>query len=51
MASLVILASHEYLDYAQANRNEWVNSGKQKVADYLAKYKEMHPADEDGEAS
>jgi len=35
------VSSHEYLDYAEANRNEWVRRGKEIVKEYVAKYQEL----------
>eukprot|EP00980_Cylindrotheca_fusiformis_P009594 scaffold2123_cov96-Cylindrotheca_fusiformis.AAC.7 len=35
------VSSHEYLSYAQSNRDEWVREGERMVKEYLAKYKEM----------
>jgi hypothetical protein len=32
------VTSHEFLDYAQANRNEWVSRGRDCVTAYLAKF-------------
>ncbi|CAB9514386.1 Receptor-type guanylate cyclase gcy [Seminavis robusta] len=34
------VSSHEYLNYAQANRDEWVRKGEDVVAGYLKKYAE-----------
>ncbi|CAB9521868.1 Receptor-type guanylate cyclase gcy [Seminavis robusta] len=34
------VSSHEYLNYAQANRDEWVRKGEDVVAGYLEKYAE-----------
>merc|ERR1711862_604379 len=34
------VSSHEYLDYAEANRNEWVRKGKKIVQDYVKKYEQ-----------
>eukprot|EP00934_Nitzschia_sp_Nitz4_P000060 Nitzschia sp. Nitz4//scaffold32_size149145//116844//124363//NITZ4_002897-RA/size149145-snap-gene-0.11-mRNA-1//1//CDS//3329548123//60//frame0 len=33
------VSSHEYLNYAMANRNEWEKKGKQMVEEYLESYK------------
>jgi len=33
------VSSHEYLEYAQCNREEWVRKGKDIVAEYLENYK------------
>ena len=32
------VSSHEYLSYAEANRQEWVSKGEEIVQGYLAKY-------------
>jgi len=34
------VSSHEYLDYAEANRNEWVRKGRNIIQDYVKKYKQ-----------
>eukprot|EP00980_Cylindrotheca_fusiformis_P016507 scaffold4917_cov120-Cylindrotheca_fusiformis.AAC.5 len=35
------VSSHEYLNYATSNREEWVRKGEKIVQQYLAKYEEM----------
>eukprot|EP00980_Cylindrotheca_fusiformis_P001073 scaffold295_cov96-Cylindrotheca_fusiformis.AAC.3 len=35
------VSSHEYLNYAQNNRDEWAREGEKMVLEYLAKYKDM----------
>eukprot|EP00980_Cylindrotheca_fusiformis_P014075 scaffold3678_cov66-Cylindrotheca_fusiformis.AAC.1 len=35
------VSSHEYLNYAQSNRDEWVREGERLVKEYLAKCEEM----------
>eukprot|EP00980_Cylindrotheca_fusiformis_P020869 scaffold7879_cov143-Cylindrotheca_fusiformis.AAC.1 len=35
------VSSHEYLNYAQSNRDEWAREGEGIVKEYLAKYEEM----------
>eukprot|EP00980_Cylindrotheca_fusiformis_P012882 scaffold3208_cov107-Cylindrotheca_fusiformis.AAC.3 len=35
------VSSHEYLSYAQSNRDEWVREGKRLVKEYVAKCEEM----------
>eukprot|EP00980_Cylindrotheca_fusiformis_P011407 scaffold2642_cov120-Cylindrotheca_fusiformis.AAC.16 len=37
------VSSHEYLNYATANRDEWVREGEALVQQFLAKFKEEHP--------
>eukprot|EP00980_Cylindrotheca_fusiformis_P008044 scaffold1712_cov126-Cylindrotheca_fusiformis.AAC.3 len=32
------VSSDEYLNYAEANREEWVREGKALVQEYVAKY-------------
>ena len=34
------VSSHEYLNYAQANREEWVRDGEAIVKEYVQKYGE-----------
>ena len=36
------VSSHEYLNYATANRDEWEREGEKIVQGYLAKYHEKH---------
>eukprot|EP00980_Cylindrotheca_fusiformis_P031057 scaffold25755_cov147-Cylindrotheca_fusiformis.AAC.1 len=36
------VSSHEYLNYAQSNRDEWAREGEQLVKDFLAKYEAMN---------
>ena len=44
------VSSHEYLNYAQMNRDEWEREGESIVQGYLEKYYEQNPEqrDEDG---
>eukprot|EP00980_Cylindrotheca_fusiformis_P000327 scaffold78_cov96-Cylindrotheca_fusiformis.AAC.6 len=35
------VSSHEYLNYAQSNRDEWAREGEHLVQEYLEKYEEM----------
>eukprot|EP00980_Cylindrotheca_fusiformis_P008339 scaffold1754_cov105-Cylindrotheca_fusiformis.AAC.1 len=35
------VSSHEYLSYAQSNRDEWVREGEQIVKEFLADYEEI----------
>jgi hypothetical protein len=37
------VSSHEYLNYAMANRDEWVREGESIVQKYLEKYNATHP--------
>ena len=41
------VSSHEYLGYAQANRDEWVREGEQIVKGYIARYEEGLMIDRD----
>eukprot|EP00980_Cylindrotheca_fusiformis_P024869 scaffold12634_cov112-Cylindrotheca_fusiformis.AAC.3 len=34
------VSSHEYLNYAQSNRDEWAREGKRLVKEYLVRYAE-----------
>eukprot|EP00980_Cylindrotheca_fusiformis_P000324 scaffold78_cov96-Cylindrotheca_fusiformis.AAC.3 len=36
------VSSHEYLNYAQSNRDEWAREGEKLVQEYLEKHKEMN---------
>jgi hypothetical protein len=36
------VSSHEYLSYAQSNRDEWVREGKQVVKEFLQDYHQLH---------
>eukprot|EP00980_Cylindrotheca_fusiformis_P025765 scaffold14577_cov118-Cylindrotheca_fusiformis.AAC.1 len=36
------VSSHEYLNYAQSNRDEWAREGEELVQEYLEKYEEMN---------
>eukprot|EP00980_Cylindrotheca_fusiformis_P000322 scaffold78_cov96-Cylindrotheca_fusiformis.AAC.1 len=36
------VSSHEYLNYAQGNRDEWAREGEELVQEYLEKYEEMN---------
>eukprot|EP00980_Cylindrotheca_fusiformis_P021970 scaffold8821_cov115-Cylindrotheca_fusiformis.AAC.2 len=36
------VSSHEYLNYARANREEWVREGESLVGQYLLKFKERN---------
>merc|ERR1712194_741841 len=40
------VSSHEYLNYAQSNREEWVREGEQVVKDFLEKYHETRESTE-----
>jgi len=44
------VSSHEYLNYAQLNREQWTREGKSAVEDYLKEYSEMNDLS-DGEHS
>eukprot|EP00980_Cylindrotheca_fusiformis_P003255 scaffold735_cov116-Cylindrotheca_fusiformis.AAC.25 len=35
------VSSHEYLNYAQSNRDEWAREGERLVKEYLVKYEEI----------
>eukprot|EP00980_Cylindrotheca_fusiformis_P013962 scaffold3628_cov112-Cylindrotheca_fusiformis.AAC.4 len=35
------VSSHEYLNYAQSNRDEWAREGETLVKEYLAKFEDM----------
>ena len=37
------VSSDEYLNYASANRQEWVSKGRQVVSGYLEKYQGVSP--------
>ena len=39
------VSSHEYLNYANANRDEWIRKGEEVVAGYLQKYSEHQEGD------
>eukprot|EP00980_Cylindrotheca_fusiformis_P001922 scaffold437_cov111-Cylindrotheca_fusiformis.AAC.20 len=41
------VASHEYLNYAIANREEWVREGEALVQQYLSKFREQNLSDGD----
>jgi len=41
------VSSHEYLDYARANRDEWVRRGEDCVRDYLEEYRQQYPEEEE----
>lgn len=41
------VASHEYLNYAMANRDEWVREGKAIVESFIEKYDRLY-GDETG---
>ena len=36
------VSSHEYLNYAKSNREEWAREGQQIVEGYLAKFHEQN---------
>eukprot|EP00980_Cylindrotheca_fusiformis_P005873 scaffold1231_cov107-Cylindrotheca_fusiformis.AAC.21 len=36
------VSSHEYLNYAMANREEWIREGEALVQKYLVKFKEQN---------
>ena len=36
------VSSHEYLNYAQSNREEWVREGENIVREYLEKYNKQY---------
>ena len=38
------VSSHEYLNYAKSNRDEWVRDGEQAVREYIEKHNAMYPA-------
>eukprot|EP00980_Cylindrotheca_fusiformis_P026735 scaffold17162_cov97-Cylindrotheca_fusiformis.AAC.1 len=37
------VSSHEYLNYAVANREEWAREGEGLVQQYVSKFKEQNP--------
>ena len=36
------VSSHEYLNYAKANRDEWVREGENIVKEFISKYNNQH---------
>ena len=40
------VSSHEYLSYAESNREEWVQKGRDLVGQYLAACEEKYPGQE-----
>ena len=43
------VSSHEYLNYAQANRREWADKGKQLVKDYVRRFHEQNEHGQSGD--